>query len=258
MKKRALMGLAVGLAMSGSAGMATTAWYDDFDSYTPGNELPSPWVDGTNGNGVRATDYPGGSDYSAAFYFGDPNNYDWGASFRPLEAGEGIAYARMRRRPFGGAQLALTQTTENYRNGIQFNDDSVRIHFDDWRNTRNQAIAWVRVNGANEMQSADFNIQEDQWYDVRITYSADHRDFTFEYKRDIESTWTLGLQHTASEEMTLNYVGIGSAVFSSGDSHLFVGVVPEPSAFALLALGGGVILHLRRRARLRLGAGKRR
>ena len=244
MKMRLMILAAATLALAVGVPVAPAqSFYDDFDGlgYIVGNPLPSPWITGSNGNAVEVTDYGtgGSTNYTAAFYFGDPNNYDWGASFRPISPwGGGVAYARIRRRPFGGAQLALTQTTENYRNGIQFNDDSVRIHFDDWRDTRNQAIAWVRVNGTNELKTADFNIQEDQWYDVRITYSADRRDFTFEYKRDTQTVWTLGLQHTASEELNLNYVGLGVAVYSSGNAAQWVGydVVPEETSFTNLVV----------------------
>jgi hypothetical protein len=68
------------------------SWHDDFDGpgYTPGNPLPSPWIDGTYAP-VSVTDYGtrGSTNYTAAYYFGNYNDHRWGASFRPLDLGAG-------------------------------------------------------------------------------------------------------------------------------------------------------------------------
>ena len=205
-----------------------TEWHDDFDTYTPGAALPSPWIDGSYAPLV-VTDYS-----TVAYYFSNYNDHRWGASFRPLEPGAGTVYARVRVNPAGGAELALTADTESYAYGISYNDDNVRFHLDDYQGTRDNYSVKIKVNGEYEVtNTVNFDFVNYSWYDIRLSWTADRQTFTFEYKRDIEAEYTLGLQHTTSEPLTLNYVGLSTAVHSSGNGAQWVGysLVPNKPSF---------------------------
>jgi len=238
MRTRALISLAAVIVVSGSAAMAVTEWYDDFDAtgYVVNYPLPSPWIDGSYAPLV-VTDYGtgGSTNYTAAYYFSNYNDHRWGASFRPIIAyGEGVAYARVQVSPAGGAQLALTADTESYAYGISYNDDNVRFHLDDYQGTRDNYSVRIKVNGEYEVaDTVNFDFINYEWYDIRISWTADRQTFTFEYKRDIETEYTLGLQHTTSEPLTLNYVGLSTAVHSSGNGAQWVGysLVPNKPSF---------------------------
>jgi hypothetical protein len=249
MKTGSLIGLAVGFAVCGTTAMATTLFYDDFQGYTAGSPPPSPWIDGSPP--ITVSDYSN-PNLTATFIFGNPNDHRWGASFVPIDTtGGGTAYARLRVNQYGGAQLALTESLGNYAYGINYDDDNVRFQLDDYKGSRDSYSSRIRVNGVNHDPGPDFPMVNSTWYDFRLTWAANHQDFTFEYKLTGDTNYTLVHQTTTPEPLTLNYLGLSQAIYSSGNGAQWVGVVPEPSVFALLALGGGAILCLQRRVRER-------
>ncbi len=136
----------------------------------------------------------------------------------------------MRINQFGGAQLAITENTDNYAYGIDYTEDSVRFHLDDFKGPRNIYGTRVRVNGVNYTNGVSlFSLVESDWYDFRITWTADRQNFTFDYKRDTNSVWTLAHQVSTPEPLTLNYVGLGLAVYDSGNGAQWVGYSLVPS-----------------------------
>ncbi len=227
MKTRGLISLAAVISISGSAAMAATTFYDDFQGYTPGSPPPSPWVDGTPA--ITVSDYFNGNpDLTANFIFGNPNDHRWGASFYPIDStGGGTAYARLRVNPYGGAQLALTENVGNYAYGINYTDDNVRFQLDDYRGTRDAYSSRIRVNGVNHDPGPDFPMVNSTWYDFRLTWAANHQDFTFEYKLTSDANYTLVHQTTTPEPLTFNYVGLSLAVYSSGNGAQWVGTGSE-------------------------------
>ncbi len=66
------------------------------------------------------------------------------------------------------------------------------------------------------------------WYDVRLSWTPDRKTFTFEHKDTTTDEYTLGFQHTMAEPLTLNYVGLSLAVYSSGNGAQWVGYTFEP------------------------------
>jgi hypothetical protein len=219
--------------------VTAASWFDDFESYAtpdafrgyPIGNLASPWVTGTSGTPLQVIDFtmpPAPADKTATFIFSNASDPKVGTSFRaighPLSAGS--AYARIRVEEYGHTRFGVYTDTGSYVYGQNRDKDLAEFCLDNFFNesTRFRG-ATVYDNGVQvASQALPMNLYD--WYDVRISWTADRRVITFEYKTVTDpptETWTLATQYTAANPMDFNYVGLGLGVYDIGNTCSNVG-----------------------------------
>jgi hypothetical protein len=210
------LSIAALLALVACVPAATAAsWHDDFNGYSLGT-VPSPWVTGTYGNGMKVWDTiynPDGSK-CLTWDFWNPSNPDCGASFREIDSsGAGYAYATVRLNADGYTQFGVFSSTSSYVYGANAQDRAV-FYLYNFFGTGPNYNASVYDNGT-ELSSSGQMGMSGVWYDVRILWTADRKTFTFQFKAyGTNDPWTTGYVYAAPSPLDINYVGIAGGAYT--------------------------------------------
>lgn len=244
MTKSTLIAVAAFMALAVCAPAMAASWNEDFQGYTVGGDLPSPWITGSHGQAVRVS-----GTYAPdlqAIYPAIYPNPTLGTSFRAIDAsGAGSVTTDVRVIEGSTVRVGLYQDTSSYQYGASRPGDLVEFTIDNLFWDRDTRRATVYENGSQVALSAQIPFTYYWSQEQRISWTADRKTFTFEYKGGTAggpANWTQALQYTTATPLDLNYVGLSIGIWSAGTTPgvrwvNYEQVVPEPSSLLALATG---------------------
>lgn len=220
--------------------MAVGSWFDDFNSYSVGT-VPSPWITGSYGSGMKVTDTiynMDGTKLLSWAYWGGYNDPNAGASFRAIDpSGAGNVYATIRCNSGDDTSFGVYSDTSSYVYGnASAQKAQFRLYNYFFSGPSNTAGVY---QGGTWLLNQAVGISGTSFWDVKISWTADRKTFSYFYKSHGAATWSSGPVYTASTPLTINYVGIAGGAYTGVGMVDNVGyeVVPEPSSLLALATG---------------------
>ena len=234
------------------SGNAQAGWTENFESYTAGSVLPSPWDEGDSG-ALGANVVTAGAGYlgGQGMVFGDnPPGNAW-----RLAPNSGVTQLTARlysdssesypSRYYVGFHTDPTVGGDTFPNNdgvylyLAHHPEGGFISFENPNYDNQDPRQFVSQGTAFSGQNV--GIAGDTWYDVRITLNGDDTA-TAEYKEASSPTWlTVGATGIAAigdpVNFAPNYVSIRGERGARIDDITVNGVIPEPSSMALILVG---------------------
>ena len=240
----------VALAVFTPAAMSAP-WYDDFESYAQNAPVPNPpWQPGTLG-GLNVSQEYAGQGHNALGYYGYAPNQICKCSFRPITVTKAGSVSAMIRWATGGDTRFGLFTGKQGGSIGEARDYTDSAFFDlyatDGTVTPKKLVGNLYEGGTHPygagavrrfVDSGTDTIAKDVWTDVKLSWTADFKTFTYEYKPVSSGTWKLLGTMSRTTPAPFVYVGCSAGGVNYGmiDTVRF-SEVPEPSSLVALCVG---------------------
>jgi hypothetical protein len=199
---------------SSLSGITLADFNDDFELYSVGAYLPSPWE---NSN-VHALGYGyAGSQGASRYGYGEWNKH---SAYRPADPGSTLVaklYNAANNYDYEKSSVGLT-TAKGPDGGLTGSFYYTVISLDATAKTSNTLYFDVSdpAQGANFHRTTIANLTWNQWYDVKVVVNG--RTSTGYYRPTGSTNWTLIASYTQPVGFTsYSYVGISSSRFGTID-----------------------------------------